>query len=196
MNRIDEKRIPKAFLRDYRMNIALRCLGSAVLMLLSGFLCTKLDFSGTKYPAMGVALVLAAGAALACLIFRLHWILFRRSWMGTVLEVGAANAYQVGHMAKPELASTVKVVLDRGDSKPYSVEIVEKDAKGKNPYQLEAPYKVGDTVVYFRGMKRFARLDVEKPEELFDPKFVCAFCGLINGGDRERCFRCGKTLLK
>ena len=196
MNKIDKKRIPEEFWQEYRKNITARCIGSAVLLAAAGVLCGVLDFSGLKYPAMGAVLVLAVGVVLACLIFKIHRILFKKSWMGTILEAGASNKYKSGNKGSPKLTSTVTVTVDRGDSEPYSEDIVEKDREGKNLYQLEAPYKVGDTVAYFRGMKRFVRLNVENPEGLFDPKFACAYCGHINGADRERCYGCGKFLIK
>lgn len=198
MNKIDPKiKLPQKFYSEYRAHIATRLIGSIVFLVIATVFCLLYDFRGTKSIVMAYVMVFAVAIVLACLIFRVHVILFKPGWQGTIINVEAGYKQKSrGDKGKPVQKMVVTVTIDRGDEKPYIHEIIKDDANGDNPYQVYAPYKVGDTVLYFRGMKFFARYDVKNAEELLDTLFVCPYCGEINKHEREKCYKCGKLLIK
>lgn len=196
MNDIRTK-LPREFISEYRKNIALRCLGSLVVLALSGFICTLIDFSDHKYPAMGVFFVIAVGFAADALVFGLHRILFQPSWSGEITGIEAGYKVKTKNKGfEKRMIVTVQIKKDSG--KMYTAELFRAYEKNteKNAFQVYAPYKVGDRVVYLRGMKFFARYEVKNTEELSLPMFVCPYCGDINAAEREKCYSCGKILLK
>ncbi|MGN1346468.1 MAG: hypothetical protein ACI4V1_06760 [Eubacteriales bacterium] len=187
-------RLPRDFRDEYRRNLFLRLAGSLVLLTLSGVLCTFLDFSGIRYPAMGVVMVLACGFVLACLLFRLHAILFKKSWSGVITDIEAKYKIKTREK-KVGKKFVITLTIDCGKPVPIQFELIHEDMHGVNKYYVEAPYKVGDTVVYLRGMKYPLRYGVEA-EGKFDVCFVCPYCGEINKAERDQCYHCGKTLVK
>lgn len=210
MRKINDVKLPREFVSEYHKNIALRIIGSAVIMLASAYLCTVLNLADVKYPVMAVLMVLAIGLVLCFLIFKLHLILFNPSWMGVITAINAGYKTKTSERSFSK-RMIVSVTIDRGGKKPYTAELFRPESNvksfgnamnstgkyySKNVYQVYAPYKVGDTVIYLRGMKIFARFDVKNPEELLDPLFVCPYCGEINKLERESCYSCGKFLLK
>ncbi|MBQ2545985.1 MAG: hypothetical protein II557_06815 [Clostridia bacterium] len=200
MTKPDMTRLPAAFRAEYRQHILVRILASAVLFAAAGFLCTRIDFTNLRYPAMGIAMVFAVAAVLACVLFRLH-LLFRPSWQGTVTEVGAFERIRsTGTRGQPGRRTMVEVTVDRGEKKPYLLSLFRSDkiANGSarvNLFQTHAPYKEGDTLVYLRGLRYPARIGVADADELFEPEYVCPFCGEFYTRDRKTCYKCGKTLL-
>ena len=200
MRKPDFKSLPRAFRADYAKFAATRLALSAVLLAAGAAACVFTDFSGMKYPAMGRVLYIAAALALDCVLFGLHRF-FRPSWEGTVLSVGAGYKVVSGQKGRPVKRVIVELEIDRGGKKPLRLGLYREDrhAVGEqhiNVYQTEAPYKEGDTLIWLRGTKVPARIGVKDAGELLDPKFVCAFCGEVNGLKRERCGECGKTILR
>ena len=201
MKKPDFASLPASFREEYRRHILLRVLGSAVLFAAAAFLCTRLDFSGLRYPVMGIVMVFAVAAALACILFRLHALLFKPSWQGTVTEVGAFERIRsTGTRGQPGRRMMVEVTVDRGEKKPYVLALFRADkiadgAAGVNLFQTHAPYKEGDTLVYLRGLRYPARFGVTETDELFEQEFVCPFCGDFYTMERKTCYRCGRTLL-
>ncbi|MBQ3708635.1 MAG: hypothetical protein II889_12155 [Clostridia bacterium] len=200
MTKPDRSRLPASFRADYRRYILTRILASALLFLAAGFLCTRIDFTNLRYPAMGIVMVYAAAAALACILFRLHR-LFLPSWQGTVTKVGAFERIcSTGNRGQPGRRMMVELTVDRGEKKPYTLSLFRSDkiangAASVNLFQTHAPYKEGDTLVYLRGLRYPARIDVADADELFEPEYVCPFCGEFYTRERKTCYRCGKTLL-
>lgn len=198
MRKPDIGRFPAAFREEYRRHVFLRLLGCAAVFVLAGVLCALLDFSGLKYPAMGTAMIFAIAAAADCVLFRLHHFL-RPSWEGTVTAAGSFSRIKpVGTRGQPGHRTMVEITVDRGEAKPYVLSLFRADKiadKGAavNVFQTHAPYKVGDTLVYFRGLRYPARVDVKDVDALFAPEFVCPYCGEFSGPERSRCYRCGKT---
>lgn len=187
-------RLPRKFLEQYHKNLTLRILGSLVLLALSAVLCTVIDFAGLRYPVMGIVMVIACGFILSCLLFRLHLILFRTSWNGTITDISAdyhTRAKNRGVTRK----FIVTLTIDCDGKKPKKFELFHEDMHGVNKYYHYAPYKIGDTVVFLRGMKYPMRCNVET-EDMLDLQFVCPYCGDINKADRETCYACGKILIK
>lgn len=197
MKNIDEFSFPRGFLAEYRKNITLRCLGSLVVLALAGLLCTAIDFSSLKYPNMGVFFVVAVAFFADVLVFGLHRILFQSSWSGEITKIEAGYKTKTRNRGfERRMIVTVEIRKDSG--KTYTAELYRECDKNtaKNAFQIYAPYKVADRVVYLRGMKFFARYGVENKEELSFPLFVCPYCGEINTAEREKCYSCGKILLK
>ncbi len=198
---IDKLRLPQKFREQYRRNLLLRIIGSTVFIAAAAFLCTVIDFSGSRYPVMGVGMVIGIGVLLACIVFRLHTILFSTSWCGTITHIEAARKYRAdfNQRGKPSLKLLVILTIDCGEKKPKIIELFpDSDLHGvnsENKFYTLAPYKTGDTLVYLRGMKYPFRYGVET-EDMFDIHFVCPFCGDINKAERETCYTCGKILIK
>ena len=193
-------KLPQKFREQYRKNIGSRISASITLLCTAGILCTVIDFSGSRYPAMGIVMVMACGFVLACILFHLHTILFTTCWSGTITEIEAANKYRANfnQRGKPSLQFLVILTIDCGRKKPKIIELVpESDLHGsesENKYYTEAPYKVGDTVVFLRGMKYPMRYNVDTEDTL--TLFVCPYCGDINKSERDTCYKCGKYLVK
>lgn len=194
-------KLPQKFLEQYRKNIVLRLFSAIVLLGIAGVLCSVIDFSGTRYPVMGAVMVMACGFVLACMISGLNRILFRASWSGTITEIDAAlkTKANINHRGRPSSKLIVTLTIDCGGKKPKIVELFpDSDLHGsesENRFYTEAPYKVGDTVVFLRGMKYPMRYGVET-EDMFDIHFVCPYCGDINKAERDTCYKCGKFLVK
>ena len=189
MTKPDFARLPASFIEEYRRHILQRVLGSAVLFAAAAFLCTRLDFTGLRDPAMGIVMVLAVAAAIACVLFRLH-ALFKPSWQGTVTAVGASERVRVGDRGRPGRRMMVEVTVDRGEKKPYVLSLFRSDkiaegAASVNLFQTHAPYKEGDTLVYLRGLRYPARFGITDTDEMFAPEFVCPFCGEFYTNDRK-----------
>ena len=178
--------LPQKFREQYRKNIGMRISSTITLLTVSGVLCAAIDFSGTRYPVMGVVMVLACGFVLACLIAHVHWILFRKSWVGTLTDIDIDYKTKTKEKGfKRKLVVTLTV--DTGGKKPRQIELLP-DYTGENKFQIHAPYKPGDTLVYLRGMKYPFRYDVdEAKDEMFDGMFVCPYCGDINKAESESC---------
>ena len=187
-------KLPQKFREQYRRNITLRLLGSAVLIAAAAVLCTVIDFSGSRYPLMGYGMVITFGFVLSCLLLGLHRILFRKNWSGTITEIEADY-----HIRTKNRGLTKKFIviltIDCGAKKPRKFELLHEDMHGENKFYTEAPYKVGDTVVFLRGMKYPMRYGIET-EDMFDIHFVCPYCGDINKAERDTCYKCGKFLVK
>ena len=188
-------KLPQKFREQYRKDIGLRISCMIVLLTVAGVLCAAIDFSETRYPVMGVVMVLTGGFVLACLIVHVHRILFRKSWVGTLTDV------DVGYKTKTkekgfQRRMVVTLTVDTGEKKPRRIELLP-EYSGENKFQMHAPYKPGDTLVYLRGMKYPFRYDVEEAkDEMFDGMFVCPYCGDINKAERDTCYTCGKFLIK
>ncbi len=189
-------KLPQKFWNQYKLHVALRLIGSAAFLLLCCILCFMLDLSHIKYPVMAVIMVFAVGIALACILFRLHTILFQKSWTGKITNIEAKNKIKTGNKARPTRKFVVTLTIDRGDGIPFFFELMHEDQHGENKYYTEAPYKLDDTVIYLRGLKYPMRYHVGDTPEFFDPLFVCPYCGEINKADRETCYRCGKLIVK
>ncbi len=194
-------KLPQKFLEQYRKNIGSRISAGIALLTTAGVLCAAIDFSETRYPVMGVVMVMAFGFILACLVAGLQRILFRKSWSGTITEIEAAHKFRsnINHRGRPTLQFIVTLTIDCGGKKPKIFELFPDSdlhgAESGNKYYTEAPYKVGDTVVFLRGMKYPLRYGVET-EDMFDIHFVCPYCGDINKAERDTCYKCGKFLVK
>ena len=201
MKKPDPGSLPREFRADYHTYAAVRLCLSGIFLIAASVACRFVDFSGLKYPAAGAVLLIAAAVAADCVFFGLHRFL-KPSWQGTVLKAGAENRIRsAGNKAQPAKRVMVELEIDRGERTPFVLSLYREDkhAVGSqhiNVYQTEAPYKEGDTLVYLRGTKVPARFGVRDTEELFDPRFVCAFCGEVCGADREHCPECGRYVLK
>lgn len=204
-------KLPEKFLAQYRKNIIIRTVGSVIILALGAVLCTVIDFSASKYPQAGVALVLFAAFVLTCLIFRFDLILFKPSWVGIIKNIIPKKEKRVKLHASYWMRDRmiVHLYIDRGEANLYDHELwhegMEHSAKrtvdgtsgyiAPNKFQTEAPFKVDDVVVYLRGMKYPFRYGV-LTEGMFDVRFVCPFCGEINKAERDDCYHCGRTLVK
>ncbi len=186
-------RLPQKFREEYHKNLGSRIASSITLLSVAGILCAAIDFSKTRYPAMGIVMVMACGFVLACLIAGLHKILFRKSWSGTITEIDADY-----HIRTKNRGFTKKFIvtltIDCGEKVPKKFELLHEDMHGENKYYTEAPYKVGDTVVFLRGMSYPLRYNVDTKDT--QPLFVCPYCGDINKAERDTCYKCGKFLVK
>lgn len=193
---ISKLKLPAKFLEQYRKNIGMRISSTIALLSVSGVLCAAIDFSGTRYPVMGVVMVLACGFVLACLIAHVHWLLFRKSWVGTITDIDIGYKTKTKEKGfKRRLVVTLKV--DTGEKTPRQIELLPDKYTEENLFQIHAPYKPGDTLVYLRGMKYPFRYHVdETKDEMFDGMFVCPYCGDINKAERDNCYTCGKLLIK
>lgn len=200
MKRPDFSSLPADFRSEYIKFCVTRLTASLALTGLSAAACRVIDFSGLKYPAMGIVFVLGAGVALSCLLFGLHRF-FRRPWTGEILSVSAnTRTRPAGNKAAPAKRVMVELEIDRGEKTPCRLSIFREDkhAMGNehpNLYQIEAPYKEGDTLVFLPGFKVPARVNVKETETLLDPKFVCPYCGDVNPLGRKRCASCGRFML-
>jgi ribosomal protein S27AE len=194
-------KLPQKFLEQYRKNIGSRISASIALFTTAGVLCAAIDFSETRYPVMGVVMIMVVGFVLSCLVAGLHRILFRKSWSGTITNIDAGMKYRAdfNQHGKPSLKLLVILTIDCGGKKPKTLELFpDSDLHGvesENKFYTEAPYKVGDTVVFLRGMKYPLRYSVET-EDMFDLHFVCPYCGDINKAERDTCYHCGKFVVK
>ncbi|MBQ4354729.1 MAG: hypothetical protein IJC71_07525 [Clostridia bacterium] len=203
--------LPESFRKQYRKNIAVRLFGSAVLIGIGVLLCSTADFSGLKYPQAGSVFIIFIAYVLACLFFRLQNILFKPSWMGTIEKIVPKRERRVKVQASTNLRRRmiVHLYIDRGEGKLFDYELWHEDMEHagersedgaresipKNKFLEEAPYKVGDTVVYLRGMRYPFRCGVET-EGMFDVRFVCPFCGEINKAESDTCYHCRRTMVK
>lgn len=186
-------KLPQKFHEQYRNQLAARLGGSAGILGAATLLCTVLDFSKTRYPAMGIVMVMACGFVLACLIAGLHKILFQKSWSGTITEIDADYHIRTKNRGLTK-KFIVTLTIDCGEKMPKKFELLHEDMHGENKYYTEAPYKVGDTVVFLRGMSYPLRYNVDTEDTL--ALFVCPYCGDINKAERDTCFKCGKFLVK
>lgn len=186
--------LPPKFLEQYRTNILLRTIASLAMIAACAALCTGIDFSKTKYPVMGIVMVIAAGFVLSCIVFRFHAILFRPTWVGVITEVDASFKIRTKERNFTHKL-IVTLTIDCGGKQPKKLELTDRYTPKENRFQSYAPYKVDDTVVYLRGMKYPMRFGVEQTDML-DIHFVCPFCGEINKAERDKCYRCGRMLVK
>lgn len=187
------------FMKEYRANIILRCLCSLAIMAVAAGSTLYVDFSSVKYPSMAAVMILAAGFAVSCLLFRIHVIILKGDWSGTITDIDVGMKIKArGRRGRPVrlLIVTLKIKKENGSDMEY--ELYEKGSKKEiaNKFQYEAPYKVGDTVVYLRGMKYPFRYGIEYGSDMFDVKTVCPFCGEINKAERDKCFKCGRVNIK
>ncbi len=187
-------KLPEKFLEQYRANLILRTIASIAVLAVCAVLCTVIDFSSTKYPVMGIAMVILVGFAVSCVIFRLHAILFKPTWSGTITDVEAASKIRMKERGFTH-KFIVTLTIDCGEKQPKKVELFDKYTPKQNRFHEYAPYKVDDTVVYLRGMKYPMRYNVEE-KDMLDIHFVCPYCGEINKAERDKCYRCGKLLVK
>lgn len=203
--------LPPKFIAQYRKNILVRSVGGVVLVAVGAFFCTVMDFFASKYPMTGRVLVLLGMFAVACLAFRLDLILFKPSWMGVIRDIIPKKESRVKLQAISNLRVRliVHLYIDRGEGRLYDYELWNegmehagertengvKDFIPANKFYDEAPYKVGDVVVYLRGLRYPFRFGVDA-EGMFDVRYVCPFCGEINKNDRKNCYRCGRELVK
>lgn len=187
-------RLPQRFREEYHKNLILRMVLSIAILAAAGIFSAAIDFSGTRYPVMGVAMVMICGFVIACLTVGLHRILFKNSWSGTITAIDANYHIRTKNRGFSR-KFIVTLTIDCGGKEPRKFELIHEDRNGENKYHDLAPYKVGDTVVFLRGMKYPMRFGVET-EDMFDIHFVCPYCGDINKAEREVCFRCGKVLVK
>lgn len=204
-------KLPEKFRGQYHKNILIRTVGSVALLAVGAFLCTVIDFSASKYPQAGIALVLFAAFVLACLAFRIDLILFKPSWVGIVREIVPKKEKRVKVQAMSNLRDRliVHLYIDRGEKNLFDFELWhegmehagERTEDGAaraipvNKFYEEAPFKVDDVVVYLRGMKYPFRYGVQT-EGMFDVRFVCPFCGEINKAERDDCYHCGRMIVK
>ena len=186
-------KLPEEFREQYRKNIGSRISASITLLCTAGILCAAIDFSGSRYPAMGIVMVMACGFVLACLIAGLHRILFRSSWSGTITAIDADYHIRTKNRGLSK-KFIVTLTVDCGGKEPRTFELLHEDRNGENKYYTEALYKVGDTVVFLRGMKYPMRYGVDTEDTL--TLFVCPYCGDINKAERDTCYKCGKYLVK
>ncbi len=200
--KVKEMRLPREFLEEYRRDIAVRVFGSLFIINLFIFISTRIDFSDAKYPTAAMIFVILCGLALAAIIFRMYNFL-KPSWVGKIVKI--ESGYRTKTKNKGfEKRLIVTVTVEREGKGEYRAELFRTPTdrasttamRGENLYHIYAPYKVGDTVLYLRGMRIFARVGVENVSELEDPHFVCPYCGEINKAEREKCFSCGRILLK
>ncbi len=186
-------KLPQKFLDQYRKNIGSRISAGITLLCTAGILCAAIDFSESRYPVMGIVMVMACGFVLACLIVGIHRILFRTSWSGTITDIDADYHIRTKNRGLSK-KFIVTLTIDCGGKEPKKFELLHEDRNGENKYYTEAPYKVGDTVVFLRGMKYPMRYGVETEDML--TLFVCPYCGDINKAERDTCYKCGKYLVK
>lgn len=210
MRKPNLRELPGEFVSQYRKNLAVRLGGTAGITAAAAVFCFMYDFGGVKNVAGARLMVLAVAFAAACLFFKLH-LFFHTSWMGEINDIIPKHAMRVKVQASENLRKRliVDLQIDRGEEEPYRFELWDEgmDHKGsrtedgshesfpENKFLTQAPYKVGDTVVYLRGMKYPMRIGVET-EGMFDVLFVCPYCGEINKMERENCYHCGKYLVK
>lgn len=185
--------LPQKFREQYRKNIGSRISAGIALLCTAGILCAAIDFSGSRYPVMGVVMVMACGFVLACLIAGLHRILFHPSWSGTITAIDADYHIRTKNRGLSK-KFIVTLTIDCGGKEPKKFELLHEDRNGENKYYTDAPYKVGDTVVFLRGMKYPMRYGVDTEDTL--TLFVCPYCGDINKAERDTCYKCGKFLVK
>ncbi len=200
--KIKEMKLPREFLEDYRRDIAMRVFGSLAIINFFVFISTRIDFSDAKYPTAAMVFVILCGVVLSLILFKLCNYL-KPSWVGKITAIESGYKTKTKNKGL-EKRLIVTVTVEREGRGEYKAELFRTPTdrasttamRGENLYHIYAPYKVGDTVLYLRGMKVFARVGVENVTELSDPHFVCPFCGEINKAERERCFSCGRILLK
>lgn len=185
-------KLPQKFREEYRKNIGSRISASIALFTTAGVLCAAIDFSKTRYPVMGIVMVMACGFVLACLIAGLHRILFRKSWSGTITDIVADYHIRTKNRGLTK-KFIVTLTIDCGEKEPVKFELLHEDMHGENKYYTKAPYKVGDTVVFLRGLKYPLRYNVDTENTL--SLFVCPYCGDINKAERDTCYKCGKFLV-
>lgn len=210
MHKPDMKNLPREFVSQYRKNIALRLAGTLVFTAAAGVFCLLYDFGSVRNVGGARLMVFAIAFAMACLIFRLH-LIFQKSWMGEIAEIVPKRAKRVKLQASTNLRTRliVDLVIDRGEEEPFCFELWDEGMEHKgqrtedgssesfpvNKFLDQAPYKVGDTLIYLRGMRYPMRYGVVT-EGMFDVLFVCPYCGEINKAERENCYHCGKILVK
>ncbi len=187
-------KLPEKFLGQYRTNILLRTVASIAVIAVCAVLCTVIDFSKTKYPVMGAAMVILVGFALSCVVFRFHAILFCPTWSGMIVNVDASYKMRTKERRFTQ-KFIVTLTIDCGEKQPKKIELTDRYTPKENKFYEYAPYKVDDTVVYLRGMKYPMRYNVEE-KDMLDIHFVCPYCGEINKAERDKCFRCGRMLVK
>ena len=210
MRKPDMNQLPREFVSQYRKNIAIRLIGTAVITAAAAVFCLMYDFGSVKNVGGARLMVFAIAFVLACLIFRLH-LIFKSPWMGEITDIVPKHSRRVKVQASTNLRNRliVDLLIDRGEEEPFTFELWDEgmDRRGGrtedgshesfpvNKFLDQAPYKVGDTLIYLRGMKYPMRCGVTV-EGMFDVLFVCPYCGEINKAERENCYHCGKILVK
>lgn len=216
-------KLPPDFVKQYRKNILLRAVFSGILMLGAVVSCFVIDISGAKYPIGAVAFILLAGYLLSCLLFRLDLILFRKSWTGEILNITFREEWfnfssrplyaAIGGAVGRRYRITGYLKIDCGEKKPYLFALKDSYTAPRrmkvtyrndeftgsghtvyNRFQVEAPYKLNDAIIYLRGMKYPMRTGVDTDGT--DAKLVCPYCGEINEAERAKCWHCGRILIK
>ncbi|MBQ8186832.1 MAG: hypothetical protein IJ037_08160 [Clostridia bacterium] len=223
MHKPDLSKLPPEFVTQYRRNIVLRSVFSGILMLAAVVSCFVIDISGVRYPIGAVIFILLAGYLLSCLLFRLDLLLFRRSWTGEILSITFRHEWNYFGTLIIRTASlgnslrdhrlTGYLKIDRGGKKPYLFALRDSYTAPRrkkvtyrndeftgsghtvcNRFQVEAPYKLNDRLVYLRGLKYPMRIGVDTDGT--DAKLVCPYCGEINEAERGKCWHCGRILIK
>ncbi len=200
--KVKDIKLPQKFVEEYHRDIAMRVFGSLAIINLFIFIATRIDFSDAKYPTTAVVFVILCGVALAAIIFKLHNFL-KPTWVGKIVNIESGYKTKTKNKGL-ERRLIVTVTVAREGMSEYKAELFRtptdrastSSMRGENLYHTYAPYKIDDTVLYLRGMRIFARVGVENVSELTDPHFVCPYCGEINKAERDRCFSCGRILLK
>ncbi len=123
---------------------------------------------------------------------------FNGNWKGTVVDVAYYTESRIGTGGSVRYAPGKQAVAKRGINTRYTVAVTAKRDDGSlkrvkvNTFGgALSEYKVGDTVIHFKGISNL--LIISKKDDGF---LNCVVCGCNNPKTRDKCFGCGHTLLK
>lgn len=120
------------------------------------------------------------------------------NWQGVVVDVGYYTESHIGAGGSVRYAPGKQATAKRGINTRYTVAVTAKRSDGSlkkvkvNTFGgTISEYKIGDTVIHFKGIKNL--LIISKQDDGF---LNCVACGCNNPKTRDLCFGCRHTLLK
>lgn len=131
-------------------------------------------------------------------VTRVPFCFMDKNWRGVVVDVGYYTESRIGNGGSVRYAPGKQATAKRGINKIYTVAVTAKREDGSlkkvkvNTFGgAMSEYKIGDTVIHFKGIKNLLIIS-----KLDDGMLNCVVCGCNNPKTRDICFGCRHTLLK
>jgi hypothetical protein len=120
------------------------------------------------------------------------------NWRGKIIDVEYYTEFRIGTGGSIRYAPGKQATAKRGINSRYTVAVTAKREDGSIKKVkvstfggTTSEYKVGDSVIHFKGLKNLLIISAQ------DDGFLnCVVCGCNNPKTRDNCFGCGHTLLK
>ncbi len=210
-----------------KKNLILRVVLGTVLLIAALLLAFGVDYSGfsLRYPASIPACILIGTAAVLWLVLRIPAILFDKSWVGVIEDVGLKTVIKTGSKGRPRYQQAFFMTIRKENGQTYDYlntetiashpgelppivkpqineAIDEKSSaaqKGYTEFVEQSPNRFGVYAPYAKG-DVVIHLRGQKYFATWgkeeDAYSICPFCGEIVVSTRKNCYRCGAPVVK